>query len=124
MAKNGNCPNTPAGVIEPSERKNMRDPITGTGPEGWTYAEQDAAGAEGWDLFATGGGKVHEPYELQALIDGRWEGDDEQAWRHVAERAADGSRLHERAIQFLRDQECWQEVRNVLGSTETEGVRS
>jgi hypothetical protein len=68
-------------------------------------AEDDAAAArEGWGIFQCSDSN-HEDFELQCIDtpdDGAdaLDGDDE-AWRLVADRAAEGSPLHQRAIGFL-----------------------
>jgi hypothetical protein len=64
----------------------------------WTTADSAAALAEGWDLFYTSG---DEPYELQRYDETF--PDDPSAWKHVIERAAEGSELHQRALAVLAE---------------------
>jgi hypothetical protein len=68
----------------------------------WTPAQSNAALAEGWDLFESDG-EHGTKIELQAWNDaGIFKGDD-QAWRHVVDRAIAGSELHRAALAHLRE---------------------
>lgn len=80
----------------------------------WATPDQNAANAEGWNLFEAEGSVQNKdgrsPYQLQRIdfpedddgnqIPAPFE-DDHEAWEHVWSAAAAGSELHKRAIQFL-----------------------
>lgn len=76
----------------------------------WTPSDQAAAAAEGWDIFDCDGSD-NGPWQLQCFdnpAEAGWPqgkaypfGCDPDAWRHVLTRAAAGSPLHQRALQFL-----------------------
>ncbi len=75
----------------------------------WTYDDQLAALAEGWDIFEVRDSE-HEPFELSRLdtpsdhdvgYDEPKFDDDINAWQHVIERAMAGSVLHNKALAFL-----------------------
>jgi len=87
----------------------------------WPFADQEAAGKEGWDIFWCGDGDSHEPYEIQAIDcpaeDELQLDDDCEAAFHVIDRAAEGSPLHMKAIAFLvveapRELAHWAAVRS------------
>lgn len=60
------------------------------------------AHAEGWGIFDLCEEGRTDPYQLQRVDeDARFASDDE-AWRHVAARAAEGSTYHSAALDFLR----------------------
>lgn len=83
----------------------------------WSYADQRAAYAEGWEIFETNrdddetakdivDGKPYgyRPFELQRDDDAAIFRSDTDAWRHVRERAAAGSVLHQKALAFLKEE--------------------
>lgn len=83
----------------------------------WSYADQAAAGAEGWDVFYTGFSGdhgYHDPFELQRIdfpfdkdgneVDSPFNDPDKGeggAWEHVLYRAFGGSPLHCKALAFI-----------------------
>lgn len=96
----------------------------------WSYADQAAAGAEGWDLFDTGSDGqhgYHDPFELQR-IDFPVDGDGNEidspftdpakgeggAWEHVLHRALGGSPLHAKALAFIATHSP-REILRILG---------
>jgi hypothetical protein len=82
----------------------------------WTPADSLRASIEGWDIFANAGAS-NGAYLLQACSDkpARFDGD-MSAWRHVSARAAAGSELHTRAMDFLKGKNL-QEYRRVVENT-------
>jgi len=75
----------------------------------WDIADQNAALAEGWDIFLCSDVE-REPFELQRLDYPEEHGaeaeafdDDVDAWRHVHRLACEGSPLHNRALAFLAE---------------------
>ena len=73
----------------------------------WYRAHDDAANAEGWSLFETGGGPSHDDPEIQRVDDpetGEPLEGDEDAWRLVAEGVRAG-RPH--AVAALALVEAW-----------------
>lgn len=80
----------------------------------WTTADQNAADAEGWNIFEAEGSVQNKdgrsPYQIQRIDFPEDEegnqipapfGDDRDAWEHIWSEAAAGSELHQRAIQFV-----------------------
>lgn len=82
----------------------------------WPVACQEAALAEGWDLFSTDrdprdelgvvNGKPYgyRPFELQRYEEAGIFAADQDAWRFVWYRAQDGSPLHQQALAFLQQE--------------------
>lgn len=66
-----------------------------TGKE-WTAADSAAAVAEGWDVFETSEGY----YEIERDDDAGILADDDAAVLLVVNRAAEGSELHIKALEF------------------------
>lgn len=65
----------------------------------WTDADSLQAMLEGWDIFAVG----HNYYELQQDDERDLFGSDAAAWKYVCEQAAAGGDLHQRALEFLKE---------------------
>lgn len=76
----------------------------------WNVADRRAAIRDGWDIFETTRDAAR-PYELQKIDDPSvwplgerveqvWDADVD-VWEHVVGRAAGGSKLHARALDFL-----------------------
>lgn len=72
------------------------------GRAGWTNADSDAAEAEGWNLWECEP-SVHGPFQLLHDEEASVFQYHQQAWLHVAKRAAQGSPLHLKALAFLRE---------------------
>lgn len=69
---------------------------------GWSDKDNHFAAGEGWSIFRCDGGSDHGSYQLQKDDEiGAFE-DDGEAWRHVVNQATAGSRVHQRALNFLR----------------------
>jgi hypothetical protein len=75
----------------------------------WTESDAAAAGAEGWAIFRCYGSN-NGPWQLQRFDHPADHGDapspypfgaDTDVWVHVRSRAAAGSGLHQRALDFL-----------------------
>ncbi|MFC6623921.1 hypothetical protein [Novosphingobium panipatense] len=61
------------------------------------------AHAEGWGIFDLCEVGRPDPYQLQRVDADECFASDDEAWRHVAARAAEGSAYHRAALDFLRD---------------------
>ncbi|TPL66588.1 hypothetical protein [Mesorhizobium sp. B2-4-1] len=77
----------------------------------WPPEHQFDAQAEGWDIFEASGSILNEngdhPFQLQACDESdAFTGDmrDMKAWNHVYTKAHAGSRLHQQALNFLKEQ--------------------
>jgi hypothetical protein len=105
----------------------MMVPVTVYEDLAWSFADQAAAGAEGWDILSTGccGERgYHDAFELQRLDHPDGDLDESPfndttkteggAWEHVLHRAFGGSPLHAKALAFLADRSP-REIRRILG---------
>lgn len=61
------------------------------------------AHAEGWGIFDLCEIGRPDPYQLQCVDADEQFASDDDAWRYVAARAAEGSAYHRSALDFLRD---------------------
>lgn len=61
------------------------------------------AHGEGWGIFALCEIGRADPFQLQGVDADEIFASDEDAWRHVAARGAEGSEYHRSALDFLRD---------------------
>ena len=76
---------------------------------GWTETDWQDANAEGWNIWHCDGSenglwqicKYDEPELVDYVTDGKWETDPD-VWLHVYTRAAQGSPLHQRAMDYVR----------------------
>ena len=83
----------------------------------WSPSDSLRASIEGWDILDNPGAS-NGPYLLQKRSDcDRFE-NDPAAWRHVCTRAAAGSDLHTRALEFLKRKNL-QEYKRVVENTAT-----
>lgn len=57
---------------------------------------------EGWGIFDLCEVGRADPYQLQRVDEDERFASDDDAWRHVAARAAEGSAYHSAALAFLR----------------------
>lgn len=71
--------------------------------EGWTGRDAIEASAEGWDVFDSGGSE-NGPFQI-CMRDDMDSGflTDEEVWQHVVDEAREGSALHRRALDFVRE---------------------
>src|SRR3546814_10140961 len=58
---------------------------------------------EDWGIFALCAIGRADPFQLQGVDADEIFASDEDAWRHVAARGAEGSEYHRSALDFLRD---------------------
>lgn len=79
----------------------------------WTWADSEAARAEGWDVFEADDGP-----QIQRLDEAAVLPDDGVAWRRVVEAALAGSVLHPRALAAVSTAERGRIVAHCCGGTE------
>lgn len=70
------------------------------GPE-WTFEDSVAAHVEGWDIFECWG-SLNGPWQIQKFDDEDRYAEDNEVWSLVRQRAAAGSALHQKALDFLQ----------------------
>lgn len=76
----------------------MRKPPQPVDRSGWTPKDRETAHKEEWDIFDSG--SLDPPFQLRAF--GLKFPSDEAVWHHVVRLAEAGSRLHRRALDFIR----------------------
>lgn len=72
------------------------------GEDEWSFAEVNVAAEEGW-CISDADGSENGRTQLQSLDHMGIFADDDGAWRHVRSKAAEGSRLHQRALKAIRN---------------------
>jgi hypothetical protein len=65
--------------------------------------DNQQAHAEGWGIFDLCEVGRADPYQLQRIDEDERFASDDDAWRYVTARAAEGSAYHRTALDFLRD---------------------
>lgn len=81
----------------------------------WSPSDSLRAAIEGWDILGNPGAS-NGPYLLHKRADCDRFRDDTAAWRHVSARAAAGSDLHARALEFLKRRNL-QEYKRIVENT-------
>lgn len=71
-----------------------------SGLPGWTGADVNAAAIEGWEIYDCSGAGAG-PFHLRRRADLEGFSSDVEVWRHVVDRANEGSALHMRALEFV-----------------------
>lgn len=69
-----------------------------------TFSSDDhlSASAEGWDIFAVNADESN--LQLQKIDEQNTFGSDDEAWEFVITKAVSGSKLHQRAIAYIKQE--------------------